>query len=396
MEYNKKPITITQFIKNFPREKCFYNTVQDKPAFVNFDYNSNLKYEQKMQYLGKNRITTRLSATDHCIYYIQEHKTIVRVGKSIFPQLLFKQSIYINKSEIGISKGVTADFIFSFFKLLGIDWFKDINENNIHWVVKNKTIFKRIITNRIYNEETLYKSIGSSVLKLKNIPWKVIRNYYNNYKCNYHISLTDLYWFTKNIEQSVEVLVKAPIDKQHLYYDLIVDATKLNQIVDLKWSDKRINDEHKKQVQQLMEREIDNKEEIPIYDVSPDLFPIKLLNTEKEIFIEGKVMHHCLYTNYYNRIKHHSYIAFHINHPEECTLGIHMIDGKAKLNQIYKKYDVPVNKETRDLAEKFIFTYQDELVELFNQQKEVKEEDNLVQRIFDDRAPINFQFNLPW
>ena len=102
-------------------------------------------------------------------------------------------------------------------------------------------------------------------------------------------------------------------------------------------------------------------------------FPFKLLNTEKDIFIEGSTMHHCLYTCYYDKIKNHNYIAFHLDFPEECTLGICTYNEEICLNQIYKKYDQPVSNETRQYALDFIKTHQEDLKKLFNQ-KVISEE----------------------
>ena len=176
-----------------------------------------------------------------------------------------------------------------------------------------------------------------------------------------------MYYFTKNIDQTIDKLITVDAINETLYSDLLSCAIKLNQVVDFTWSLKRIQEEHKKQIKRLLAKEIDNKENNPIYDTTAMTFPFRLLNTEKDIFVEGNVMHHCLYNCYYRKIKNHDYIAFHLDSPEECTLGIHLVGGHPELNQIYKKYDQLVSDETRQYAITFINTHANDLLKLFAQ-----------------------------
>lgn len=373
----KKAITLPQFIKSFPKEKCFVKEDYLKSNNVDYDYNKDLSYSQKLKYVGYvYKCVTKFSVTDDCIYYTYLEKQLCRRGKTFYPTDRRKESIYIGKNEIRLK--VSDKILFEFIALLGIDWFKDINRNILNVLFKNKTIFRRLITNRIYNEETLYKSALNCVYQLKNVSWKTVRKYYNwmyaqnNWIRPMYASLADLYYFTKNIDQTMDVLCSLG-DSCYLYSDLLTSAVNLNEVVDFTWSEKRIAEEHKRQTQTLMANELSVKKEIPIYDIDCMNFPFKLLNTEKDVFLEGSLMHHCLYNCYYNRITSHDYIAFHLDSPEDCTLGIRMsIDNKPVLDQIYKKFDKRVSDETRQFAENFIKIYEKDLIKLFNQK--VKED----------------------
>ena len=152
-------------------------------------------------------------------------------------------------------------------------------------------------------------------------------------------------------------------------------AVQLNQTVNFSWSVKRLNEEHKKQIMELTEKEIASKSNTSIYENC--LIPnknIKLLNSEAEIFYEGKSMHHCVYNCYYDRIKKHNYMALHMTSPEDCTIGIELNkDNKPYLHQIYLKYDVAVKDDTRNVAIKYIEENKQNLKEMFNQ-KVVSEE----------------------
>lgn len=375
----KKAITLPQFVKNFPKDKCFVKEEYFKPNDVDYDYDKNLSYSQKLKYVGyAYKTITKLCATDNCVYYTCVEKRIYRRGKTFYPTSVTKRCIYIGKNEIRIN-ALDSEPI-KFLYLLGINWFKDINSNILGVLFRNKTIFRRLITNRIYNEETLYKSALSCVYQLKDISWKTVRKYYewmygkDNWLRPGYTSLADLYYFTKNIDQTVDILYSLG-DAPNIYSDLLTSAIALDEVVDLTWSRRRIAEEHKRQTQILMAKEISAKKEVPIYDTTGIQFPFKLLNTEKDVFLEGKLMHHCLYNCYYGRITSHDYIAFHLDSPEDCTLGIWMYNNKPTLNQIYKKYDQRVTEETKMYAENFIESHQDDLMKLFNQK--VKEDKHL-------------------
>ena len=372
----KKAITLPQFVKDFPKDKCFVTETYNRPNNVDYDYNKDLSYSQKLKYVGCTyKSITKLCATDDCIYYTCSNRQLRRRGRTFYPVGVSRETIYIGKNEIRL--GVSDQTLFDFISILGIDWFKDMNYNILGILFRNKTIFRRLITNRIYNEETLYKSALSCVYQLKNISWKTVRKYYewmygeNNWLRPAYVSFADLYHFTKNIDQTVDTLYSLG-NSPNIYSDLLTSAIDLDEVVDFTWSKKRIAEEHKRQTETLMSKEISAKKEVPIYNIKGMEFPFKLLNTEKDIFLEGSLMHHCLYNCYYGRINNHEYIAFHLDFPEECTLGVWMCNGKPVLNQIYKKYDQRVSDETRKYAEEFIESHQNDLLNLFNQ--EVKED----------------------
>ena len=390
----KKAITLPQFVKDFPKDKCFVKEEYLRPNDVDYDYDKDLSYSQKLKYVGYTYKTiTKLCATDDCVYYTCVDKRMNRRGKTFYPTSRTRECVYIGKNEIRIN--ISDQGLIDFLYLLGINWFKDINGTILCILFRNKTIFRRLITNRIYNEETLYKSALSCVYQLKDISWKTVRKYYkwmygkDNWLRPGYASLADLYYFTKNIDQTVDVLSSADT-LDSIYSDLLKSAIDLDEVVDFTWSQRRIAEEHKRQVQTLMAKEMSAKKEVPIYDTTGMEFPFKLLNTEKDIFLEGKLMHHCLYNCYYGRITSHDYIAFHLDSPEDCTLGIWMYNNKPVLNQIYKKYDQRVTDETRKYAEDFIESHQDDLIKLFNQK--IKEEKYFTYNI--ENLPL-FDINLP-
>lgn len=253
----------------------------------------------------------------------------------------------------------------NFLNSCGFHWFDEI-PNGIVSRFFTSGIIKSILIGTIYNQETFYKAVATRIYGVK-VSWRTVRDYFNNERISFN--LIDLKCFTKDVEKSMKVIMNTKAgDMGTLLWDVLQSAIKLNEVVDFTWSEKRLRAEHERQTRMLMQKQLETKEQIPIYD--HDLFEgAKLLNTEKEIFVEGSMMHHCLYTCYYKKIKEHKYVAFHMDSPEDCTFGIRFTKDVPVLDQIYLKYDKPVQESTRKLAKEFIDKYKEELIKMFNQSK---------------------------
>ena len=180
-----------------------------------------------------------------------------------------------------------------------------------------------------------------------------MRDYFIGY-CEHHwsISLFDIRDFTKNPEESIKIYLAS--GQKDIYSNLLTYAVQLGQVVDFSWSERRIREEHQKQISKCREKEISNKKNDPIYETVLETKNIKLLNTEKDVFLEGETMSHCLYNCYFDRIKSKNYIAFHMFTPEDCTFSVRFEQDTPILDQIYLKHDFNVKPETKQIAIDFI------------------------------------------
>ena len=372
----QKRTTLRKFIETFP----VASFIKDEQPF-NFKEKS---YEELYDLYMKNITWDRtvLSIKDGHVYYIISSYRLTRKGNRFYKSLITVSSIYIDSKSVKL-KNASERLIVSFLKLIGINWFRDIKVFKSY--CNRSSIIKGIIIKSIYNEETFYKAVASRVWNIKGISWRNVKRVCNHIR---GIPIYDCYYFTKNINDTIERFFEA--DNYSLLYDTLTSAVKLNQIIDFKWSDKRFEEEHKKQIQILMERELSKKDDKPIYEHVINTDTIKLLNTEKDIFLEGKNMHHCLYTNYYHRIKEKKYIAFHMTYPEDCTFSIRVcgtvnnIADKLIFDQIYLKYDRSVKPETRDVAVAFMHDHNKELCEMFNEKMNILEETSKLFEPLDD------------
>jgi hypothetical protein len=112
-----------------------------------------------------------------------------------------------------------------------------------------------------------------------------------------------------------------------------------------------------------MEIEIQSLEDSPVDNVDKydryTLEGFKLLKTQKEVFFEGKTMHHCLYTAYWTSIKNGNYLAYHINiDGEEATLGVyldrHSKDRSVYYSQCYTAYNKRISSELEVIVADFV------------------------------------------
>lgn len=343
----QKPITLRKFIETFPLRS--FQEIVLKHIPDNFN---ELSYSQKFRFVGHSDEVLKVSVFNECIYVTVNRVVVHRVGSRIFKKSEKPHSsIFIEPNKITIKGGIWI--VVYLLKHLNINWYRDIPSVIFNRFFIKPTILRAVLTKRIYNEETLYKRIGTTCYQLKNVGWRSIRDCLN---CQSpQMNIFDLRDFTKNIEESIKAYKNASASDQRLYEDLLRYAAELNQVVDFTWSKKRIENEHRKQILSKREGDISDKSKEPIYNNVIGNDTIILLNTETDIFLEGTLMEHCLYRCYYPRIKNKHYVAFHMSYPEHCTFSVRSLaNGEIQFDQIYLKRDYPVQEETRKIAKKFV------------------------------------------
>lgn len=378
----QKPITLRKFVENFPLTS--FQEVICRQLPLNFN---ELSYKEKYSYAGQSDKLFKLSVKNDAIYATVSLLKVNRVGCRIFKKSETSSSVYIEPNKITVRGD--AEAVMLLLKHLNLNWFRNIPEYIRSFYFVKSTILRALLTKRIYSEETLYKRIGTSCFQLKDVSWKSVREYCINSNFN-GFSIYDLRDFTKNVEQSIQVIAKHHFTSIHLYRDLLTYACESNQIVDFTWSEKRINEEHRKQILAKRNGELSKKDENPIYTRVIGDDNIKLLNTEKDIFLESETMCHCLYRCYYSRIRNKEYIAFHMRYPEDCTFSVRPgMHNNIIFDQIYLKYDRMVQDSTKEVAQKFVDCNKDNILRMFKEPVNIKV--NLLEQqmnMFDDEIPF--------
>lgn len=331
-----------------------------------FDIYINEKYRDDMSYqelrMMQSRIIAKYVSVDVCGKDIRIKVYARRLhfaGRKYFVKneevcwFVYKNGKFYGHSlecVLDNSDGVHAEI----FHEIGLDWMRDI-ERPLMLLASKRTILKSILGGTIYSQETLVKAIGKRLYKLKRFSWRVLRDYL--IKRNACLSICNIRDFTVNVDVSLQKLTMCDEELYRLMTDMIHMAAIEDKVIDLSWSRKRLQTEHMQQIRRMHKWDIEHKDTTAIYKAEDTKAiksgTIRLLDNELDVFLEGMNMHHCLYNCYWETIKRGSYLAFHMTMPEECTFGV-VNKNEPRIDQIYLKYDKPVSKATREIAESFV------------------------------------------
>lgn len=339
--------TLPQTVKLFP--KSFVSPLVT--AIPNDFYHRS--YEEKLKFVGSTNETYYSSFKDDTLFFGKKITTICRCGKKFFPKHTWTDTIIIKGNKINISV-LSIEGLKRFLSIINIDtrFIDDEHLNSCNIYLARPIIIADILRKKVYNRETLCKTVLSKIYHLKGFDWKLFYEYLKH--DNNYYSLFDLKEFTKDLNASLRTLIDLGDRYNPIYRDLLDCAVKLNEIVDFTWSKRRIREEHQRQINTLNKRIIDAKEQVPVFNIECEEPNIRLLNTEKDVFIEGTSMHHCLYTNYWSRIKNKEYIAFHMTAPEDCTFSFKKSKNDIVFDQAFLAYDRPVSPETKQIILDFL------------------------------------------
>ena len=257
-----------------------------------------------------------------------------------------------------------------FFKYLQLDWLLNFSQDcsNSHElfqrILTNNAIGK-IISGKITNPDELIKSFISYSLKRK-ISETNRKKLLRGLKSNNFPSINILvYWnraaadFNQMLNTIIEKRAGQPNSRQMLnssweqiVHDMVPQAIALNKKINFSWSDKRMINEHTNWTRKIMKYQTKTKSSEDLYcNLKFPINKLKLLRNEQDVFIEGTVQIHCVYTSYFQRIKNKTYFALH---DSMCngTIGICQHNWKTDnthndwvVDQIYSKRDSTVAPE---------------------------------------------------
>jgi hypothetical protein len=165
------------------------------------------------------------------------------------------------------------------------------------------------------------------------------------------------------------------IEKEQIIQDMIKEAQILDRKINYNWSLLRLKKEHSKWTKEIMKAELDLLEDVdvPNTDIIDKytLPEFKLLKTQKEVFMEGSMMNHCLYTAYWDSIKSGRYLAYHVKlDNEECTLGVNLdMNNDKEPSVAYQQCYLAHNKLISPTMKKFTIDFVNQLDEKIKTEK---------------------------
>lgn len=148
-------------------------------------------------------------------------------------------------------------------------------------------------------------------------------------------------------------LEKAKLPENDELRDLLCQAKKLNRIIKMSWSPRRIHDEHMKWTEEIHQLKTRNCSTEPIWEKSVKLPKgVTLLNSQKEIANEGSSMHHCIYTNYCGHLKNKRMVAFHVaNEDGDFTCSFWLRNNQIEFDQAYKAWNKRLTDDEMEIAQ---------------------------------------------
>lgn len=177
-------------------------------------------------------------------------------------------------------------------------------------------------------------------------------------------------WLTSAFNYLGEVAEKS------LVADAVDLALQLNKKVNFSWSRNKFQDINVQWSRELMRKDIEKRNPQDIYKNKELIKDAKLLSSERDVFEEGMIMHHCVYTNYWRLIESGKYVALHLDSTVNSlgiTLGVQVmydynnkdnIISKLVFDQAFYAYDKILSTEDNQMCKDYLIDNEDNLIKI--------------------------------
>jgi hypothetical protein len=245
-----------------------------------------------------------------------------------------------------------------------VEWF-----NSIPVGLQNSTTntnMNKVLLGKITNPRDLIKAIikTNPTMRGMNISTELVWDYLNKNQ-GYRIqSLADTLSVAKDPNHAIEyVISKYVISNGATVWDmqdLIKQAQMLGRKVDFKWSTNRVKEVHQDWTREIMDIEQETVESIDYHYINelPHNGHLELITNSKDLYVEGRMMSHCVYTNYNTQVADKSYFVLKFTDREvRATVGISktwMDDDSFIINQMYSKHNKSVDQCYHDYVEDWL------------------------------------------
>lgn len=166
------------------------------------------------------------------------------------------------------------------------------------------------------------------------------------------------------------------VAEKSLVADAVDLALQLNKKVNFSWSRNKFQDINVQWSRELMRKDIEKRNPQDIYKNKELIKDAKLLSSERDVFEEGMIMHHCVYTNYWRLIESGKYVALHLDstvNPSGITLGVQVmydynnkdnIISKLVFDQAFYAYDKILSTEDSQMCKDYLIDNEDNLIKI--------------------------------
>lgn len=315
----------------------------------------NIKYYRSIN--GRNFYNASICKKEGNTHYSHTCFKVMKSKESYYSKYITKDGFTIDvkgKLKIWFNKSVyQIPAIGEVFRYYNFNWLSE----KVHPYI-TKGIMEKMFAGKITNNHDLIKAYFKAV-RINASPasfLKLIETLAMS-KVDFLRSMGT----AKDVNHFIEYVISEDKDynKSQIINDMVQEAQILNKKIDYTWSLNRLKEEHKSWTKEIMKIEIDALDETILDYVdkfdryTPEGFT--LLKTQREVFSEGTMMHHCIYTAYWDSIKENRYLPYHISiNGEEATLGVYIESDCIRFNQCYLKFNQSISSSLSTIVKEFV------------------------------------------
>jgi hypothetical protein len=268
-------------------------------------------------------------------------------------------------------------------KYFKAEWFTN-SPMGLQISTTNSTLNK-VLTGKITNPRDLIKGIikANPTLRGMNISTELLWQFVNT-RTNTRIqSLCDRMSVAKDPNHAIQYF----IDNEFAGFELsdtIKQALMLNRKIDFKWSTKRMAEVHSEWTHEIMdlEQEYIEKIEYGYINEPPHNGCLELITNSKDLYIEGRMMSHCVYTNYASSVANKTYFVFKFTDRDtRATLSVskNFNGNNFIVNQFYGKHNKYMDQCHHDFVNEWVA--RPDVQQWFKDNHKVSEQETLVENL---------------
>ena len=295
------------------------------------------------------------------------------------------------KVNIWFGQNIDMTLVRKLLSYKNIDWFRSVPSCASSKI--NKTLLSKILSGSITNVEDYIKCLLKVTFNYQ-FPYKTVKKFFENeITLPWNNSLYDLgdlsdylnqntkksehsfnidkieflYLirdYTINPSYTLDCIVNKRISYEYFesFRDMLKECRCVNEKINIKWSEKRLNQEHARISRRISEERIKNEKKITI-EMFGELPLIKgvqmiLMRDNYEFFYESMEMNNCVFSSYFSRAKHKTMFFFSIKSPQRCTMSIEKTNknGEEKfiIEQIKGKNNTSVDNNFVSIIETWL------------------------------------------
>lgn len=226
----------------------------------------------------------------------------------------FGNKVHLNKIVV---KGISENFI-------NLDWLEDIRAFTSD-LAESSALLGHVLSGKITNGRDLIKKYLKTNARGIKLSPEIVYKYVKN-----NPAMGSMKWYIARARycKNPDLLFtenEHTCDGDSSFEDTVKQARQLNKLIDLKWSEKKLNEMHKLWTREIMAIHFEGVPNFTVeYEgVCPGFAGFELVNIQKELFAIGSIEDHCVYTNYWYKVENKTYFVLYGSYEgKNYTCGI--------------------------------------------------------------------------